>query len=118
MNITYHTKYSDSQGKPLLATPKWLGAFGLKDYKENWQMRIIANYIGDENINYYDPTTWSTKIVRKSDFTVVNFKALYSPVKSLELSFAIENLLNRKYEYNIDYPMPERSFSFGMKWLF
>jgi len=36
----------------------------------------------------------------------------------LELSFAIENLLNRKYEYNIDYPMPERSFSFGMKWLF
>jgi len=118
VNITYHTKYSDSQGKPLLATPKWLGAFGLKAYKENWQMRIIANYIGDENINYFDPTTWSTKIVRKSDFTVVNFKALYSPVKSLELSFAIENLLNRKYEYNIDYPMPERSFSFGMKWLF
>ncbi|MDI6714475.1 MAG: TonB-dependent receptor [Thermodesulfovibrio sp.] len=118
INITYHTRYSDSNGKTLLATPKWLGSFGLKAFREKWQMRIIANYYGDENINYYDPITWSSKIVKKPDFTVVNFKALYNPIKSLELSFAIENLLNRKYEFNIGYPMPERTFAFGMKWLF
>lgn len=114
MNITYHTRYSDSEGKPLLYTPKWLGAFGVKAFGENWDMRLIANYVGDENVYSYR----ISKIVKKSDFTVFNFKALYRPVKAMELSFSVENLFNRKYEYVLDYPMPERTFTFGMKWLF
>lgn len=90
-NITYHTRYS-AQGKALLNTPKWLGAFGVKARGNKWDMRLIGNYVGDEFVNYYNPITWSSKTVKKSDFTVFNFKALYRPVKAMELSFAVENL--------------------------
>lgn len=117
-NITYHTRFSDSDGKPLLATPKWLGAFGIRAHGKNWDTRLIANYIGDENVNYFNPITWQSKIIKKSDFTVFNFKALYKPVKKLEFSLGIENLFDRAYEYVSDYPMPRRTITAGMKWLF
>lgn len=117
-NITYHTRFSDSDGKPLLATPKWLGAFGIRAHGKNWDTRLIANYVGDENINYFNPITWQSKIIKKSDFTVVNLKALFRPIKELEFSLGIENLFDRAYEYVPDYPMPRRTISVGMKWLF
>lgn len=116
-NITYHTRYS-TQRKTLLYTPKWLGAFGLRAHSNKWDLRLIANYVGDEFVEYYDPVTWESKTVKKSDFAVFNFKALYRPVKAVELSFAVENLFDRKYEYVLDYPMPRRTFTFGIKWLF
>lgn len=118
INITYHTKYSDSEGKPLLATPKWLGAFGVRAHGKNWDTRLIASYFGDENVTYFDPLTWQSRIIKKKDFTVVNFKALYRPIKELELNLGIENLFDRAYEYVPDYPMPRRTFTAGMKWLF
>lgn len=111
-NITYHTRYSDSDGKSLLFTPKWLGAFGIRAHGKNWDTRLIANYVGDEYVNF------KSSIVKKSDFTVVNFKALYRPIKEVEVSLGIENLFDRAYEYVLGYPMPRRTFTAGMKWLF
>lgn len=117
LNITYHTKYSSEEGS-LLYTPKWLVGYGIKAGAEKWDCRFIVNYIGREFVEYYDPITWSSKIIKKSGFTVANFKALYRPVKAMEISFAVENLFDRKYEYILDYPMPRRAFTLGMKWLF
>ncbi|MDW7998186.1 MAG: TonB-dependent receptor, partial [Thermodesulfovibrio sp.] len=57
-NITYHTRFSDPEGKPITAIPKWLGAFGIRAHGKNWDARIIANYFGDENVTYYNPITW------------------------------------------------------------
>lgn len=115
-NITYHTRYTDSEGKPLEAIPKWLGAFGVRAHDKNWDIKLIVNYIGDENVTYFG--TWPPANVVKSDFTVVNFKALYRPIRELELSLGVENLFDRAYEYVLEYPMPRRTITAGIKWLF
>ncbi|BCB95960.1 TonB-dependent receptor [Dissulfurispira thermophila] len=125
-NITYHTKYSSKDeleigkyGKTLLYTPKWTGAFGIKAGKERWDVRFIANYIGDEKVQDWDfnsPTYG--KAIDKGDFTVVNLKGSYRPIKNLEITVSVENLFDRAYEYVLGYPMPERTFIGGVKWIF
>lgn len=118
INLTYHAKYSDSQGNPLLAIPKWLGALGIKARGESWDVRLALSHFGDENILYFDPLTFTQKVVKKQDFSIVNFRALYRPIKELELSLGIENLFDRAYEFVPDYPMPRRTVSAGVRWLF
>ena len=125
-NITYHTRYSSKDsleiskyGKTLLYTPKWTGAFGIKAGKERWDVRLIANYTGDEKVqdwNRSSPTYG--KAIDKGDFTVVNLKGSYRPVKNLEITASVENLFDRAYEYVQYYPMPGRTFVGGVKWLF
>ena len=125
-NITYHTRYSSRDeleiskyGKTLLYTPKWTGAFGIKAGKERWDVRLIANYTGDEKVqdwNSKSPTYG--KAIDKGDFTVVNLKGSYRPIKNLEITVSVENLFDRAYEYVLGYPMPARTFVGGVKWLF
>ncbi len=125
-NITYHTRYSsndeleiDKYGKPLLYTPKWTGAFGIRTGNEKWDARLIANYTGDEKVqdwNSKSPTYG--KAVDKGDFTVVNLKGSYRPIKHVEITASVENLFDRAYEYVLGYPMPARTFVGGVKWLF
>jgi len=125
-NITYHTRYSSKDdleinryGKTLLYTPKWTGAFGIRTGKEKWDLRLIANYTGDEKAqdwNSASPTYG--KAIDKGDFTVVNLKGSYRPIKNLEITASIENLFDRAYEYVLGYPMPRRTFVAGVKWVF
>jgi len=125
-NISYNTRYSskDEQeisnyGKTLLYTPKWTGAFGIRAGQDRWDVRLIANYTGDEKVQDWDfssPTY--TDVIDKGDFTVVNFKGSFRPVKDLEITASAENLFNRAYEYVLGYPMPERTYTAGLKWIF
>ncbi len=125
-NISYNTRYSskDEQeisnyGKTLLYTPKWTGAFGIRAGQDRWDVRLIANYTGDEKVQDWDfssPTY--TDVVDKGDFTVVNFKGSFRPVKDMEITASAENLFNRAYEYVLGYPMPERTYTAGLKWIF
>lgn len=124
-NITYHIRYSSKDvieigktGKTLLYIPKWTGAFGIKAGKENWDVRLIANYTGDEKVQDFSPPSSGKNIVSKGDFTVVNLKGSYKPIKNFELTLSIENLLDRAYEYVLSYPMPRRTFMAGAKWVF
>lgn len=124
-NITYHTEYSSKDeleigkyGKTLLYTPKWTGAFGIKACKERWDVRLIANYTGDERVQDWAPPSYGKKVVEKGDFTVVNLKGSYKPIKNLEITASVENLFDRAYEYVLSYPMPRRTFVGGVKWLF
>ncbi len=41
--------------KTLLYTPKWTGAFGIRMRKEKWDARLIANYVGDEKVQDWNP---------------------------------------------------------------
>ena len=125
-NITYNTRYSNkdeeeisSYGKTLLYTPKWTGAFGIRAGQDRWDVRLIANYTGDEKVQDWDfsSPTYSD-VVDKGDFTVVNFKGSVRPVKSLEITASVGNLFNRAYEYVPGYPMPERTYTAGLKWIF
>lgn len=125
-NITYHIRYSSEDdleiskyGTTILYTPKWTGAFGIRAGEEKWDLRLIANYIGDERVedwNSKSPTYG--KAIDKGDFTVVNLKGSYRPIKNLEITASIENLFDRAYEYVRGYPMPERTFLAGIKWIF
>lgn len=122
-NVTYHTRYSSKDeseinkyGKNLLYTPKWTGAFGIRVGQNKWWVRLISNYTGDEKVQ-----DWSTPpypVVEKADFTVINLKCSYSPIKNLEITVSIENLLDRAYEYVQYYPMPRRTGVVGVKWIF
>ncbi len=125
LNITYHTRYSSKDnleiskyGKTLLYIPKWTGAFGIRTGKEKWDLRLIANYTGDEKVQDWAPPSNGKNIVKKSDFTVMNIKGSYKPVKNLEITASIENLFDRAYEYVLGYPMPARTFVAGVKWIF
>ncbi len=125
-HITYHTKYTvkDEEeirqyGKTLLYTPKWTGTFGIKAMAEDWDIRLVALYNGKERVidwNYLSPTFGET--IEKGDFTVVNLKGSYRPNKNIEITAAVENLFNKAYEYVVGYPMPERTFTAGIRFIF
>ena len=125
-NITYHTRYSSKDdleiskyGKTLLYTPKWTGAFGMKVGQEKWDARLIANYTGDEKVQDWNSSSPTYgKAIDKGDFTVMNLKGSYKPVKNLEITASVENLFDRAYEYVLGYPMPRRTFVGGLKWIF
>lgn len=124
-NITYHTRYSSKDeletgkyGKTLLYTPKWTGVFGIKAGKERWDVRLIVNYTGDEKVQDWAPPSNGKNVVKKGDFTVVNLRGSYKPVKNLEITASVENLFDRAYEYVLSYPMPGRTFVAGLKWIF
>ena len=125
-NITYHTRYSSKDdleiskyGKTLLYTPKWTGAFGMKVGQEKWDARLIANYTGDEKVQDWNSSSPTYgKAIDKGDFTVMNLKGSYKPVKNLEITASVENLFDRAYEYVLGYPMPRRTFVAGIKWIF
>lgn len=125
-NITYHTRYSSKDdleisryGKTLLYTPKWTGAFGIRTGKEKWEARLIANYTGDEKVQDWNSSSPTFgKAIDKGDFTVMNLKGSYKPVKNLEITASVENLFDRAYEYVLGYPMPRRTFVGGLKWIF
>lgn len=125
-NITYHTRYSSKDAadikagnKTLSFTPKWTGAFGVKAGQEKYNIRLIANYTGDEMVTDWNSTSPTyRKEIKKSDFTVAHLKASFKPFKKLELSAAVENLFDRNYGYVLGYPMPGRTFTAGVKWVF
>ena len=126
INFTYHTRYSSRDeveiqkyGKTLQYTPKFTASFGIKAGKENWDLRLIANYTGDEKVVDWNPSSKNYgKIVDKADFTVVNLKGSYRPIKNIELTLSVENLFDRAYEYVQYYPMPRRTFAGEVKWIF
>lgn len=126
VNFTYHTRYSSKDedeikkyGKTLQYIPKCTAAFGIRAGKDKWDLRLIANYTGKEKVVDWNPSSVNyTKVVDKDDFTVVNLKASYRPLKNLEVTFSFENLFDRAYEYVQYYPMPRRTITGGIKWIF
>jgi len=126
LNFTYHTRYSSKDeseikkyGKTLQYIPKCTAAFGIKAGKDKWDLRLIANYAGDEKVVDWNPSSSNYgKVITKNDFTVVNLKGSYRPLKNFELTISIENLFDKGYEYVLYYPMPRRTIIGGLKWIF
>lgn len=79
----------------------------------------MANYTGSEKVQDWN-TASSTygQAVDKGDFIVLSLSGSFRPLKNLELSASIENLLDRSYEYRLGYPMPGRKFIGGIRWLY
>lgn len=52
--------------------------------KDKWDLRLIANYTGDEKVTDWNPSSKNYgKVVDKSDFTVVNLKGSYRALKKI-----------------------------------
>lgn len=118
-NVTYMTKHDSSEGTTLSYSPDWTGSFGIKAGQENWDTRLSVDYSGKERATDYDATSPTAyTIIDKGGFSVVNLKGTYKPIKNLELSLSVGNLLDREYAYILGYPMPGRTFTGGAKWLF
>jgi len=126
LNFTYHTRYSSKDeseiqkyGKTLQYIPKSTAAFGIRAGKDKWDLRLIANYTGDEKVVDWNSSSSNYgKVINKNDFTVVNLKGSYRPLKNFELTISVENLFDRAYEYVQYYPMPRRTITGGIKWIF
>ncbi len=100
----------------LLYTQKWTVAYGIRTGKEKWDLRLIANYTGDERVQDWNPKSPTYgKAIDKSDCTVISVKGSYRPIKNLEITASIGNLFDRAYEYVLGYPMPGRKFTAGAK---
>lgn len=124
-NITWHTRYESDDsletgkyGETLLYTPRWTGAFGIRAGQDSWDARLIANHTGDEKVQDWAPPSNGKVVVKKGDFTVVSLKGSYMPVKNIEVTASVENLFDREYEYVMSFPMPRRTFTGGVKWIF
>jgi vitamin B12 transporter len=122
VHANYHTKFEEKAGAittPLTFTPKWTTSAGLKFGQDSWDAQLAATYHGHEWVtdwNYSSPSYGKT--INKGGFTLFNLKGSYRPLKALELTLSVENLLSRYYEYNLGYPMAERTFVGGAKWIF
>jgi vitamin B12 transporter len=123
-NITYKTTYTqtnqgDRPDSTLTYTPKWTGAFGVRVGQEKWDAGIIANYLGWQKVTDYNPSSPTYgQLIHKAGFTVLGLRGHYRPVKSLELTASVENLLDRRYEYVQGFPMPGMTVIGGAKYFF
>ncbi len=121
-NVTYKTRY-DGESKDsashghLLNVPEWTGAFGVKAGQEKWDAKLIINYSGNEYITDYS-ASYPYPVVNKGGFMTMDIKGAIRPLKNLELTLAVENLLDRYYEYINGYPMRGRTFVGGARWIF
>ncbi len=121
-NVTYKTRYdgeSRSTGSHghLLNVPEWTGAFGVRAGQEAWDAKLIINYSGNEYITDYS-ASYPYPVVNKGGFMTMDIKGAYRPLKNLELTLSVENLLDRYYQYINGYPMRGRTFVGGAKWIF
>jgi len=123
-NVTYKTKYDSSDssmqgasGGRLMSVPEWTGAFGVKAGQERWDAKLLINYTGNEYVTDYS-VSYPYPTVNKGSFMTMDIKGAYRPLRNLELTLSVANLLDRYYEYVKGYPMAGRTFVGGAKWIF
>ena len=120
LNLTYNTEIEDEEShKDLMYESKLYVKAGFEFSNEKFTSQIIAAYTGKhdvQNWNWLSPTYGQR--LEKGGFMVVNFKLTFNLLKELQLRFAIDNLFDRNYSYVRSYPMPERTFTAGLRYKF
>ena len=125
VNMTYLTEHENKEtGEDLLYTSDLNFSYGLsiKD-DQGFLARINFAYVGEQDIDYYDPNTFEQTRMEKGGFTVADLtiqkKILdFNSYGDLSLRGEVSNLLDKDYSYVKGYPMPGRSFVLGMEYSF
>ncbi|MFO7802385.1 MAG: TonB-dependent receptor [Desulfovermiculus sp.] len=125
VNMTYLTEHENKEtGEDLLYTSDLNLSYGLsiKD-DQGFLARINFAYVGEQDIDYYDPNTFEQTRMEKGGFTVADLtiqkKILdFNSYGDLSLRGEVSNLLDKDYSYVKGYPMPGRSFVLGMEYSF
>ncbi|MGC8774279.1 MAG: TonB-dependent receptor plug domain-containing protein [Chlorobaculum sp.] len=120
---TYLLKYRDNtSGDDLLFTPQWNASTGLRVHDgRGFNGAFNLAYTGKTLVQNYE--TGSGEVVSKGGFTVVDLsvskkfpfggKGVKGP--GITVKAEVNNLFDRDYQYVKGYPMPGRTFVFGLK---
>jgi vitamin B12 transporter len=120
---TYLLQYRDNQsGDDLLYTPQWNASTGLRVHDgRGFNGAFNLAYTGKTFVQNYE--TGYGEVVPKGGFTVVDLsvsKKFPFAVKGVKgpgitVRAEVNNLFDRDYQYVKGYPMPGRTFVFGLK---
>jgi len=125
VHITYLTEHENKEtGEDLLYTSDINLSYGLSiTDDQGFFARINFVYVGEQDIDYYDPNTFEQTRMEKGGFTVADLtiqkKILdFKSYGDLSLRGEVRNLLDKEYSYVKGYPMPGRSFVAGIEYTF
>ena len=125
VNFTYLTEFEDEEtGKDLLFTSDLNVSYGLSVADgDGLSARLNFAYVGEQDIDYYDPNTFEQTRMEKGGFTVADLtiqkKILdFNTYGDLSVRGEVRNLLDKDYAYVKGYPMPGRSFVAGIEYAF
>ncbi len=102
---TYHLDRPENNERRITYLPDWVGSIGIRASGEKFWFDVSGRYNGREKVddwNFYSKTYG--QIIDKGGYTVLYLSMGVKPIKNLEISLGIENLLNRYYEVVKDYP--------------
>ena len=120
-NLVYLTKYEDKEiHKDLNYTSDINLSYGItfSDF-DGLSANLNFAYIGEQKITDYEGGSYG--VIEKGGFTVADFTISkrihdFENYGGLTLRGAIQNLLDKEYEYVQGYPMPGRSFFLGLRY--
>ena len=125
VNFTYLTEFEDDEtGKDLLFTSDLNVSYGLSIADGDGLLaRLKLSYVGEQDIDYYDPNTFAQTRMEKGGFTVADLTIQkrileFNSYGDLSLRGEVRNLFDKDYSYVKGYPMPGRSFVLGMEYTF
>jgi len=125
VNFTYLTEFEDEEtGKDLLFTSDLNVSYGLSIADGDGLLaRLNLSYVGEQDIDYYDPNTFEQTRMEKGGFTVADLTIQkrileFNTYGDLSLRGEVRNLFDKDYAYVKGYPMPGRSFVLGMEYTF
>lgn len=125
VEFTYLTEFEDEQtGKDLLFTSDINVSYGLSvSDMDGFFARLNVAYVGEQDIDYYDPNTFEQTRMEKGGFSVANLTIQkrildFNSYGDLSLRGEVHNLFDKDYAYVKGYPMPGRSFVLGMEYTF
>lgn len=104
-HVTWNTSYLHMKNK-IVAAPEGSAYLGIDFHKCKWMATLGLQHI--ENL-YTDVATDT-----KNDFTLLNASVTYAATKNVSLWLSGENLLAKRYEINLGYPMPKATFMGGV----
>lgn len=120
-NLVYLTKYEDEEThKDLKYTSDINLSYGItfSDF-DGLSANLNFTYTGEQKITDYEGGSYG--VIEKGGFTVADLTISkrildFGNYGGLTLRGAIQNLLDKEYEYVQGYPMPGRSFFLGLRY--
>ncbi|MFA4858694.1 MAG: TonB-dependent receptor [Candidatus Margulisiibacteriota bacterium] len=108
LNYTYQQAVNLSTGKKLVYSPENKLNLGVRyESKDGLGSALYARYVGER----YDDEN-NTRLV--PSYTTIDLK-LWQKVGEALVTLAADNLANTQYEDTLNYPMPGRRYSVGVK---
>ena len=122
-NLVYLTKYEDKEThKDLNYTSDINLSYGItfSDF-DGLSVNVNFAYTGKQHIDDWESGIYPTPVIKKGGFTVADLTISkrildFGNYGGLTLRGAIQNLLDKEYEYVQGYPMPERSYFLGLRY--